>query len=457
MELVFLGAIGGSAYLFWLLFCGNSLAGCLGDTPLSKTFSYFLLAVIRPFVLTPTFVVEMMAGATFGPFLGATIAVLGNLIAAMALYVPGKHLGRSFLHPWLSRNLPATWKLICTQDHKIIFAMRWIPIFPFDLVSLIAGAAGFRPGRFLVMTAIGVLPQAVIFTSIGHFFGQVGDNRGFYILLVVSLVATVFLIPLVINEYMNRNNGGGLWTTIRKTVNELKLELIKNNTIQDTGTISGKRPPVLILYGFFSSQTSVLTMKANLEASGFDVISINLGGMFGVFNTSGILKSATILDEAVATLKEAHGVKKVYIVAHSKGGLIGLWWLLRGGGHKHCNKIITMGSPFRGTWLSYLALVTPLGLIWRGVWEMRPGSRLLKAFASDRIPDELKVVCVTSERDRVCRGLRGVPPNHEKRGIVHVTMNDKAHFDYLVDSVVADRVSKLLNDSEEDPLDHEKI
>ncbi|NBO34198.1 MAG: hypothetical protein EBV02_07520, partial [Actinobacteria bacterium] len=49
-------------------------------------------------------------------------------------------IGRSMVVPWMGRNLPSTLRFIRTQDYKLIFAARLIPIFPFDLVSFFAGA-----------------------------------------------------------------------------------------------------------------------------------------------------------------------------------------------------------------------------------------------------------------------------------------------------------------------------
>ena len=146
---------------------------------------------------------------------------------------------------------------------------------------------------------------------------------------------------------------------------------------------------------------------------------------------------------------ERHGFKKVHIVAHSKGGMVGLWWALKLGGSKYCDKIVTMGTPFQGSRLTYLALVTPLGFLWRDMGQMRPGSMFLKSLHDAEVPEGLTVYCLHSERDRVARGLSGVfRPRKGKGQVKAVAMNHISHFEFLYRRDVGDTISTLLSETE---------
>ena len=60
------------------------------------------------------------------------------------MYVPGYYVGKKAVIPWLEDNLPSVLQFFQSQDFKIIFFFRWVPIFPFDIMSFIFGIGNFR-------------------------------------------------------------------------------------------------------------------------------------------------------------------------------------------------------------------------------------------------------------------------------------------------------------------------
>jgi uncharacterized membrane protein YdjX (TVP38/TMEM64 family) len=47
-------------------------------------------------------------------------------------------------------------------------AVRLVPVAPFAVVNVVAGAMGVRAGRFLAGTALGLLPGTLVATLFGH-------------------------------------------------------------------------------------------------------------------------------------------------------------------------------------------------------------------------------------------------------------------------------------------------
>ena len=191
-------------------------------------------------------------------------------------------------------------------------------------------------------------------------------------------------------------------------------------------------------------------MERLLKQRGYEVLSFNLGGLFGVFFTRGIIETAKFINYKLMRQFDRNEFDKVHIVAHSKGGLVALWWLLRLGGHRHCDVVITMGTPYAGSRYTWLALVTPLGLWWKDVWQMRPGSTFLKAIAALDIPKHMQIFCFHSNRDRVATGENAVlKPSSPTEGFVTpVPMNHISHFEFLYKRDVADRIAAILRSCE---------
>jgi pimeloyl-ACP methyl ester carboxylesterase len=189
-------------------------------------------------------------------------------------------------------------------------------------------------------------------------------------------------------------------------------------------------------------------------------MSFNLGGLFGVFFTRGIRETAKFIDIKIRRQINRHNFKKVHIVGHSKGGLVALWWLLKLGGNKYCDNVITMGSPFSGSIYTYLALMTPLGFIWRDVWQMRPGSEFLRDLHGLKFPRNVKVYCLYSEKDRVANGENALfkTPFGQSQ-IVPIPMNHISHFEFLYRRDVGDAIAAILKKSDaengEEPISEE--
>jgi len=92
--------------------------------------------------------------------------------------------------------------------------------------------------------------------------------------------------------------------------------------------------------------------------------------------------------------------QKIDIIGHSMGGLIGLYYVKKLGGHARVRKLIMMGTPVRGTWAA-LAGVATLGLWSTSSWQLLPRSRFLDELAQGPIPPGVEVHTIAAARDWV--------------------------------------------------------
>jgi pimeloyl-ACP methyl ester carboxylesterase len=317
-----------------------------------------------------------------------------------------------------------------------------VPFVPFDLASLAFGALDFRAKSVALATLLGALPEAYLFAKLVDPNETLLDST----LISLAVLGVCLVVPLVIFEYLGRKNGTGMWQTLRAMYREIHYEVQSNNDIVKRQTFDNTKTPVLLLYGFFSSRRAVTVLERMLTTRGHQVLSFNLGGLMGTFFTRDILETANFIDYKIKRQIERHGFKNIHVVAHSKGGMVALWWALKLGGAKYCDKVITMGTPFNGSILTYLALVTPLGFFWRDVGQMRPGSMFLKSLNDAEVPEGLKIFCLHSTKDRVANGRAGIfRPRRPSPNIVSVPMNHISHFEFLYRRDVGETISRLLS------------
>ncbi|MFN7123966.1 MAG: esterase/lipase family protein [Hydrogenophaga sp.] len=106
-------------------------------------------------------------------------------------------------------------------------------------------------------------------------------------------------------------------------------------------------PAVVLVHGFFCNRGFWLPWMQRLQALGVPYVSVNLEPIFGSIDDY-----VTIVDDAVtrATALTGHAPT---LICHSMGGLAARAWLAATpGAASRVDKIITIGTPHRGTWLA---------------------------------------------------------------------------------------------------------
>lgn len=161
--------------------------------------------------------------------------------------------------------------------------------------------------------------------------------------------------------------------------------------------LSDDARPVLLIHGFMGTRGSMYPLEKRLEEDGFCVFSFNLG----VINLRDIRASAFRIHRKIEAILNQTNVEKIDVVAHSMGGLIGLYFIKKLGGHKRVKKFIMMGSPVNGTWAA-LAGIATVGLYSASTWQLLPRSRFLDELHQGPLPKDVEIHTLSAARDWVC-------------------------------------------------------
>jgi len=190
---------------------------------------------------------------------------------------------------------------------------------------------------------------------------------------------------------------------------------------------------VLLLHGFGTTRKSVAILEQRLRDDGFDVFSINLGGFLKRLNTNGIDDLAWKVKIKIDSLYERHKIERFTIIGHSKGGLIGRYYVSCLGGNEHVKALITLGTPHNGNWWALLAALSVIGIFSKSLWQMMPVSRFIKRLRNTPIPEDVSAVSIYSCDDEVVPAVRSrldIP-----KGTTHiknVELFGYSHTDYLI-------------------------
>jgi uncharacterized membrane protein YdjX (TVP38/TMEM64 family) len=120
------------------------------------------------FVAFPVTILIAATAAAFGPWPGLAYAGLGVLVSAIATYAVGARLGKEALRNVLGPRLNRVRRRIAQQGVIAVAAIRLVPIAPFTVVNLVAGASAIRPFDYIAGTALGMLPGLVVLSVLGH-------------------------------------------------------------------------------------------------------------------------------------------------------------------------------------------------------------------------------------------------------------------------------------------------
>jgi pimeloyl-ACP methyl ester carboxylesterase len=173
----------------------------------------------------------------------------------------------------------------------------------------------------------------------------------------------------------------------------------RNQVVRQADFTNGDRP-VLLLHGFWGTRRALRVLETRLRHDGYSVFSINLGGFLDVFNTRGIDESAERVRDKVERLYARYpSLGPLSIVGHSKGGLIGRYYVKRLGGDRRVRTLITLGTAHHGTPTAYAGVVA-LGFVAKSVWQMTPMSPFIRRLKIGAFPASVRFVSVYSKADR---------------------------------------------------------
>jgi len=229
---------------------------------------------------------------------------------------------------------------------------------------------------------------------------------------------------------------------------------LRGNTIERRAKLFRSRSPVLLLYGLGATRRTFSILERRLHNDGYDVFSINLGGLFGTFNTDAIEELARRIDEKIERLYLKYQFRgRLSIISHSKGGLIGHYYVKRLGGENRVKLLVTLGTPHNGNPWCLLASFTPAVLFLKSLRQMIPQSPFIRRLKQGPFPKRTKFYSLYSRSDTVCpfpsAVLEEAPnvKNIEVPGVSHSEFLIKKQAYYIIKHALDDEMPASLEES----------
>ncbi len=148
---------------------GVSAAGWAGPA------GYAALYAALTLTPAPATVLSVGAGLLFGIPGGLAVVMVGALVGATAAFGLSRTLGRQAVQRVDSDRLRRLDALVARRGLLAVIGVRLFPLLPFGPLNYACGLTAVRARDYLVGTAIGILPAATAFVTIGAYGSTPGS------------------------------------------------------------------------------------------------------------------------------------------------------------------------------------------------------------------------------------------------------------------------------------------
>lgn len=173
---------------------------------------FFLIQFLQvTFVPIPAFITTVAGTLVFGPWLTTLISIAAQLLGAVVAFLLGRKLGRKVVSWIAGEEQTKKWEVQLGKGKYVFFLMMLFPVFPDDLLCLVAGLTSMS-FRFFFVTNLITRPIAIVATCFfgsGYlipFHGYWLILWGFIILAIGALLVLSFVYQEKIESYVTRIN-----------------------------------------------------------------------------------------------------------------------------------------------------------------------------------------------------------------------------------------------------------
>jgi phospholipase D1/2 len=146
-------------------------------------------------VVAPITILIIATAMAFGPLLGLTYSLLGCLVSAALTYGIGSLMGRETVRRFAGRHVSRLSQRLARHGLTAILIVRILPVAPFTIVNIMAGASEVRFRDFILGTLLGMLPGLVMMTFFGdRLQSALQDPRLESFMILVALAVALVVV-----------------------------------------------------------------------------------------------------------------------------------------------------------------------------------------------------------------------------------------------------------------------
>ncbi len=160
-------------------------------------FSYIILA---GFSLPGALVFTLLSGALFGALFGTILVNIGATIGATFAFLASRFVFGSSMQEKYATQLKSFNNEVDSNGAHYLLTLRFIPLFPFFLINILAGLSKVKVRTFVWTTSLGIIPGSFVYALVGEQLAtlkDLGDLVSPGIITAFVLLGVFSLAPVV--------------------------------------------------------------------------------------------------------------------------------------------------------------------------------------------------------------------------------------------------------------------
>lgn len=158
--------------------------------------AYVLVYVaVVAFSLPGAAILTLTGGFLFGAAPGTALTAVGATVGATIVFLFAKFLLGDRAFDRLGTQYPNLVEGIRENAWSYLLVLRFVPLFPFFLVNLVAAFVGVKLSTYVLTTLFGILPGTTVYSLSGAGLGSILDQGGN--ISLGSILTPTILLALV--------------------------------------------------------------------------------------------------------------------------------------------------------------------------------------------------------------------------------------------------------------------
>ena len=214
-------------------------AGSFGVAVLSILGVYLIKSIT---FVVPASIVYIAVGLAFNPIVAIIINCVGIMIEVTSTYFLGRIMGgKSVIHK--IEGTKYGYKLLSMQSKNkfsALLAIRFLPIFPIDIVSLLLGATRTSFGTYIGASLGGILPRVILFTLLGDGLYKFIPMQKLVIVavIIVPVALAVWVVRYIFKSGKNSKTAGLAYIPLKEGGRSVILDTDMGPDCDDAGALA---------------------------------------------------------------------------------------------------------------------------------------------------------------------------------------------------------------------------
>lgn len=167
----------------------------------------FIMLQILQVIITPFshYVVSLAGGFIFGTWQGFIYNLIGRVIGTAIAFYLGRYLGRKIIKHVVKETTIKRYDYYFEKGKLLLFLAYFLPLFPDDELSYLAGFSAMKPKVFLPLMAIGHISGSLSLAYTGNGIQSIKEPM-FIILSLITIIGGILFVGHYRNVVSNQGN-----------------------------------------------------------------------------------------------------------------------------------------------------------------------------------------------------------------------------------------------------------